>query len=283
VTRIPPPLLGYNNNVSHLGRTFHIQTEDSGIKYARIITHLFIDGGRIVKSIKTEYKDVLGKPDMTETVRRMMKDQHKSMFLSLRSGAFDELIDRVARGEPPPPAEPVQSQVPRLRADSLPSMSLGPNSLSLGFREEPRTAAGGISAVDDEKSAVPAKPASVRRASTAPVPQVEPRVSTAPRPEPRQEPGASPKRGARRRSSLPPPPIERQARHVDKPASAALVRPDPGAPSASSGQPPRVGPSKRPAAKAATEPRSQSIFGENAEAKQSLDEVILSFLEDEEP
>ena len=48
--RTPPPLLGFNNNVRHRGRVFHIQTEDSGIRHARIVTHLFADGGRIVRT-----------------------------------------------------------------------------------------------------------------------------------------------------------------------------------------------------------------------------------------
>ena len=42
------PQLGFNNNVRHKGRVFHIQTEDSGIKHPHIITHLFADGGRIL-------------------------------------------------------------------------------------------------------------------------------------------------------------------------------------------------------------------------------------------
>jgi hypothetical protein len=31
-TKYPSPLLGYNNNVRHKGKVFHIQTEDSGVK-----------------------------------------------------------------------------------------------------------------------------------------------------------------------------------------------------------------------------------------------------------
>ena len=48
--KAPSPLLGYNNNVRHKGRVFHIQTEDSGVNHPHIITHLFADGGRILKS-----------------------------------------------------------------------------------------------------------------------------------------------------------------------------------------------------------------------------------------
>ncbi|PKN48802.1 MAG: hypothetical protein CVU63_03955 [Deltaproteobacteria bacterium HGW-Deltaproteobacteria-20] len=87
------PLLGFNNNVKHRGRVFHIQTEDSGIKYPHVITHLFADGGRILKSVKTSYAEYLGSEDLQETVRNLMKEQHKSMFIALRDGQFDDLIE----------------------------------------------------------------------------------------------------------------------------------------------------------------------------------------------
>lgn len=88
----PPPLLGYNNNVRHRGRIFHIQTEDSGINSPRIMTHLFADGGRIVKSTRTDYSEHLERSDMVLVVKEMMKEQHKAMFVALRSGELDDTI-----------------------------------------------------------------------------------------------------------------------------------------------------------------------------------------------
>jgi len=87
------PLLGFNNNVKHKGKVFHIQTEDSGVKHPHIMTHLFADGGRILKSKKTTYAEHLGDEDMAKTVRGMMKEQHKAMFIALRAGKFDEQVD----------------------------------------------------------------------------------------------------------------------------------------------------------------------------------------------
>lgn len=92
VTMPPPPLLGYNNNVRHRGRVFHIQTEDSGTNSPRIMTHLFADGGRIVRSTRTDYSEYLGRDDMVAVVKNMMKEQHKAMFVALRSGELDEII-----------------------------------------------------------------------------------------------------------------------------------------------------------------------------------------------
>lgn len=93
MAKSPSPLLGYNNNVRHRGRVFHIQTEDSGVHRPHIITHLFMDGGRILKSVKTSYAEHVGSDGMSETVRGLMKEQHKAMFIALRDGQFDELVE----------------------------------------------------------------------------------------------------------------------------------------------------------------------------------------------
>lgn len=87
--KAPSPLLGFNNNFKHKGSVYHVQTEDSGIKHPHIITHLFADGGRILKSIKTSYAQFLNEPKMAEIVRQMMKEQHKAMIVALRDGRFD--------------------------------------------------------------------------------------------------------------------------------------------------------------------------------------------------
>jgi hypothetical protein len=96
IVKAPPPLLGFNNNVRHKGRVFHIQTEDSGIRHPHIITHLFADGGRILKTTKTTYAEHVAEETMTATVRAMMQDQHKAMIIALRNGQFDHLFDEAA-------------------------------------------------------------------------------------------------------------------------------------------------------------------------------------------
>jgi hypothetical protein len=87
------PLLGYNNNVRHKGRVFHIQTEDSGVGKPHVITHLFMDGGRILKSVKKSYAEHVAQDDLNEFVRELMKAQHKAMFVALRDGEFDAMFD----------------------------------------------------------------------------------------------------------------------------------------------------------------------------------------------
>jgi hypothetical protein len=100
------PQLGFNNNVRHKGRVFHIQTEDSGVKHPHVITHLFADGGRILKSTKTSYAEFLGEDDLAKKVRSLMQEQHKAMFIALRGGKFDHMFpeDAAAEGAPSPRA-----------------------------------------------------------------------------------------------------------------------------------------------------------------------------------
>lgn len=119
----PSPLVGFNNNVKHKGRIFHVQTEDSGIKRPHIVTHLFADGGRILKSTRTDYSEHLGRKDMHTVVRRMMKEQHKAMFIALRDGQLDDVINQnypTAAEAPPADVTPIPRATPAKRKSRPP-------------------------------------------------------------------------------------------------------------------------------------------------------------------
>jgi hypothetical protein len=90
--------VGFNNNVKYKAQTFHIQTEDSGLDKPHVITHLFADGGRIIKSHKRSYADHVRDSDVAQYVRQLMKGQQLEMALSLREGKFDPIIEGKALG-----------------------------------------------------------------------------------------------------------------------------------------------------------------------------------------
>lgn len=90
--------VGFNNNVKYKGMTFHIQTEDSGLNKPHVITHLFADGGRIIKSHKRSYVNEVSRDDVAAYVRQLMKGQQLEMALSLREGKFDPIIEGKALG-----------------------------------------------------------------------------------------------------------------------------------------------------------------------------------------
>ncbi len=84
--------MGFNNNIKFREQVFHVQTEDSGLDQPHIITHLFADGGRIIKSHKRSYAAAVNRPDVAEYVRSLMKAQHLEMVLALREGRFDAVL-----------------------------------------------------------------------------------------------------------------------------------------------------------------------------------------------
>src|SRR5882724_6210893 len=84
--------MGFNNNIKAMGTVFHVQTEDSGLDQPHIVTHLFADGGRVIKSHKRSYAQAVSRPDVAEFVRALMKSQHLEMVLLLREGRFDNVI-----------------------------------------------------------------------------------------------------------------------------------------------------------------------------------------------
>jgi hypothetical protein len=105
------PVLGYNHNLRYGGRVFHVQTEDSGLGYARLYTHLFYEG-TILSSKKQEYDPA--SPE--DAVRAAMQKLHKAMIRELTHREHDARISAffVARGEPAmlaSPAAPVMVQV----------------------------------------------------------------------------------------------------------------------------------------------------------------------------
>jgi hypothetical protein len=101
-------ITGYNDNVRHGGRVFHVQTEDSGRLHPHVITHLF-HGGTILVSERCDYAEALGAPDLDARVRQLMEAQHASMLGRLRNGHFDQLI--AARLARPAPATEVPQEM----------------------------------------------------------------------------------------------------------------------------------------------------------------------------
>jgi hypothetical protein len=90
--------VGFNNNVKYKSLTFHIQTEDSGLDKPHVITHLFADGGRVIKSHKRSYAEHVRRDDVAAYVRQLMKAQQLEMALALRDGKFDNVIEGRAVG-----------------------------------------------------------------------------------------------------------------------------------------------------------------------------------------
>jgi hypothetical protein len=309
----PSPLLGYNNNIRHKDRVFHVQTEDSGVRHPHIITHLFMDGGRILKSVKTSYADHLGAEKMADVVQRMMKDQHKAMLVALRAGEYDEVVERspaaksegAARPEAPKggvaankamATAPTEHAMPasaraksvrppaRTRPDSEhpPTTRTPPEELTLDIEALERAAVESSSPMF-QASDLPPPPANLFRergsggAYRSMTPPPQERIHPTSRPPAPQSAKSPPSRHAGGSPSRPPP-----ARRGVPPKVPSRVpprgrsSPPSAAGPASDG---RHGPARPAAAFGQSRPqRGNSIFGEDLISDKSLDEVILSYL-----
>ncbi len=108
---------GFNINIPRRGKSYHVQTEDSGINNPHIMTHLFL-GGNIIATTKSSYADILGAPDLAEKVRALMDEQHKEMIRNLLDGKFDEQASKSVQLHAPKVEMLTPYQQPIQRADS---------------------------------------------------------------------------------------------------------------------------------------------------------------------
>jgi len=287
VSNVPPPVLGFNNNVRHRGRIFHIQTEDSGVKNPRIVTHLFADGGRIIKTTRIEYSEHVTRPDMQTFVRSLMKEQHKGMFTALRMGDLDQMLETACGPfEQPPPqgkaapasasapaaspvsvsvpvAQPISASLPIAPVSELPVAERAPTPsdfetppISSAFGDDERTAdrTGRHNALSNPnlRKAVPSAPAPAASALDVDVASLD-------------------SLGAKPLS------IERNSEPTGLLAQGTpALRKRPGAAAAAATAPNAARPASR---SAAVPPKTaSSLFGDGVISEQSLDEVILSYL-----
>lgn len=244
------PLVGYNNNVRHRGRVFHVQTEDSGLKHPHVITHLFADGGRILKSVKRAYAEHVEAPDVRDIVRQLMKDQHKAMLIALRDGQFDALFeDAPASASPvpptvaalpaPPAAAPAPLAPPPPRSAAAPSVAPAPPTTREPTLETLERAAGDRSAARVTPGEASPLPPPARTAGK------EPGTGTYRSVPPREGPASD---------VAPAPPTVASPRYAaTRPASVFEGRP----------------------------PARAALFSPDVAEDRSLDEAILSYLADE--
>ena len=115
---------GFNHNIKHQGRVYHVQTEDSGASNPHIITHLFV-GGNILATKKTSYADIVQADNLHAIVRELMQEQHKAMLRNLINGVYDNMavppagpLEQAGQPSRPPaaPAERPSQQPPPAQA-----------------------------------------------------------------------------------------------------------------------------------------------------------------------
>lgn len=90
---------GFNHNIKHKGKMYHVQTEDSGVANPHLITHLFV-GGNILATKRKSYADLARDENLPDLVRDMMEEQHKEMLRNLVNGLYDNAENRAKHFQP---------------------------------------------------------------------------------------------------------------------------------------------------------------------------------------
>lgn len=81
-------ITGYNTDVKHNNRVFHIQTEDKGESSPHIESLVYV-GGQILATRKTSYADILKDGRDDKAVQELMEQQHRTMIAAIQRGRFD--------------------------------------------------------------------------------------------------------------------------------------------------------------------------------------------------
>jgi hypothetical protein len=83
-------ITGFNIDVTHEDRVFHVQTEDKG-RDNPIVESLIYSAGEIVDSRQSSYADLLEADEYSEQeILRRMEGQHKAMIRDILNGMYDD-------------------------------------------------------------------------------------------------------------------------------------------------------------------------------------------------
>lgn len=190
-------ILGLNTDVRYKGKTFHIQTEDSGPENPVLITHVFL-GGTILGTERTTYES--DDPDSDEfeaRVRELMRTQHRKMYKALLDGAYEDAARRPPRSKsasgPIPLAKkrkgiisrPSRRSSPPKRASKPPQgPPSNPPQRPVSNPPQRQTKPAKRPSVNPPTRNTPSAPAAARASGPPPIPSTQPIVAVNSRSEP---------------------------------------------------------------------------------------------------
>jgi hypothetical protein len=79
-------ITGFNTDVKHKNRVYHVQTEDKGMANPKIESLVYV-GGEILDSFRTEYAQMSRLNE--EKIAKMMETQHRRVIRSIKMGGYD--------------------------------------------------------------------------------------------------------------------------------------------------------------------------------------------------
>lgn len=89
-------ITGFNTDIKHNEKVYHIQTEDKGLQNPYIESLVYV-GGEILASKKTSYGEQLKSGGADEKwIGGLMEQQHRTMIAAIKRGRFDNPADATA-------------------------------------------------------------------------------------------------------------------------------------------------------------------------------------------
>src|SRR6059036_3967457 len=79
---------GFNTDVQHGGKVYHVQTEDKGLQNPIIETLIYM-GGEILAARRSSYADLLKQGLDEKAIAERIESQHNRMILDVREGKYD--------------------------------------------------------------------------------------------------------------------------------------------------------------------------------------------------
>ena len=93
-------ITGFNTDIKHNEKVYHVQTEDKGVGNPYIESLVYV-GGEILASKKTSYAEQLKTGVDDKWIGGLMEQQHRTMIAAIKRGRFDQPAD-VTKTSPEP-------------------------------------------------------------------------------------------------------------------------------------------------------------------------------------
>jgi hypothetical protein len=91
-------ITGFNTDIKHNEKVYHVQTEDKGVGNPYIETLVYV-GGEILASKKTSYAEQLKTGVDDKWIGGLMEQQHRTMIAAIKRGRFDQPADVTRAGQ----------------------------------------------------------------------------------------------------------------------------------------------------------------------------------------
>lgn len=95
-------ITGFNTDIKHNEKVYHVQTEDKGVGNPYIESLVYV-GGEILASKKTSYAEQLKVGVDDKWIGGLMEQQHRTMIAAIKRGRFDQPADTTKAGQPERP------------------------------------------------------------------------------------------------------------------------------------------------------------------------------------